>query len=443
MRVSDRYGRAIQSDGAPLAPTAFEGGIEQITSESLDDRSRFAVNTIMWTIVVSVLGMKIAIFQVEIPILCVYAMIGFLALSGYVRISAIRLCFYSLAVGMVLIASSVNASNISILSLLSVILFYGVFVFTIELEQPAYFHLLRKFQILGLVVAGLVFFNWGCNLLHKPWPNLDKIVPKDLLFGNYMYIQALHWGSPYTKPNAIFFLETSLVGQFLGFATIIEICFFRRLTLMAALGLATFLTFSGTGLLLILLSAPFIIPYVPRRYLIPGLLALPVVFVVAFSIGLVDNAIKRSDEFSSTRGSSGQGRFIKPYLLLGEAFDKPAKELLFGKGAGQAPKQLPTVHEAPMLLPPSTKVMVEYGIFSFVAFMAFAWVAFFAGGVPFVIGWALMVQYQFLGGSFLVPIIIMYCYFFAGAYTFSRPLPAANGEVDGVEELQAVTSAAR
>jgi hypothetical protein len=96
-----------------------------------------------------------------------------------------------------------------------------------------------------------------------------------------------------------------------------------------------------------------------------------------------------------------------------------------------------------MLLPPSTKVMVEYGIFSFVAFMAFAWVAFFAGGVPFVIGWALMVQYQFLGGSFLVPIIIMYCYFFAGAYTFSRPLPAANGEVDGVEELQAVTSAAR
>lgn len=438
MRRSDGNSRAGANGGA----VTLEVTPEAATDEPLDGRSRFAVNAIMWAIVVSVLTMKISIFQIEIPMLCAYGLIVFLALHGYVKINAVRASLYFIAVGAVLISTSANASNMSALSVLSLIVFYGVFIFSIDLEQPAYFHLLRKFQTFGLFVAGLVFFNWACNLIGQPWPNLNKIIPAELQYGNYVYLQPIHYGSRYMKPNAIFFLETSHTVQFVALATIIEICLFRRLKFMAPMGLATILTFSGTGLLLIVLCAPFMVRYIPRRYLIPGLLALPLVFGVAASVGLVDNAIKRSAEFSQSRGSSGQGRFIEPYKLIGEALAGPYKELFFGIGPGQGKKQAPTSHEAPVLLPPATKVMVEYGVFVLVAFMAFTSISVFVGGVPFVIGWAVLMQYMFLNGSFLVPLHIVYCYFLAGAYTFSRQVPAALGPMEDGDRMRAAAGPA-
>ena len=442
MRTSDRYGRASQGGGARLAPVEFDDGSASSDVERVDDRGRFAVNAIMWAFAVSIFTMKISIFQIETPILCAYGLIVFLALHGYVKINAVRASLYFIAVGTVLISTSANASNMSLLSVLSLIVYYGIFVFSIDLEQPAYFHLLRKFQTLGLVVACLVFFNWGCNLAGQPWPNLNKIIPADFQYGNYVYIQPIHYGSPYVKPNAIFFLETSHTGQFVALATIIEICLFRRLKFIAPLALATILTFSGTGLVLIAISAPFMVRYVPRQYLIPGLLSLPLIFGIAASVGLVDNAIKRSSEFSSAKGSSGQGRFIEPYKMIGDALSGPSKELFFGIGPGQGKKQSVTSHEAPVLLPPPTKVMVEYGVITFVAFMVFAIVSIFVGGVPFVVGWAVLIQYLLLNGSFLVPLHIVYCYLLAGAYSFSRQAPAASSQMVDSDRLQAAAGSA-
>jgi len=431
---------AVIRGGAALSDGAEHADLP-LGTEPLDDRSRFAVNAIMWAIVVSVLTMKISIFQVEIPILCAYGLILFLGLNGYVRISAIRSSLYFIAVGTVVLSTVANASNMSILSLLSLMIFYGIFVFSIDLDRSAYFHLLRKFQTFALIVAGLIFFNWACNLAHQPWPNLNNIIPKNLQYGSYVYIQPIHYGSPYIKPNAIFFMETSLTGQFAALATVIEICFFRRIKYLVALALATLLTFSGTGLLLVLMCSPFLVPYVPRRYLVIGVVALPVVFGVAYAVGLVDNALKRSDEFSYSHGSSGQGRFIEPYKMIADSLDASAKDLMFGIGPGQGKKQSPTVHAAPVLLPPSTKVMVEYGLFSFIAFMIFTTVAIFSGGVPFVVGWAMLIQYQLLNGSFLVPIVIVYCYYFAGAYTLPRPF-ATSSTGNRVQKLQSAVVAA-
>jgi hypothetical protein len=95
-----------------------------------------------------------------------------------------------------------------------------------------------------------------------------------------------------------------------------------------------------------------------------------------------------------------------------------------------------------VLLPPATKVMVEYGVFVLVAFMAFTSISVFVGGVPFVVGWAVLMQYMFLNGSFLVPLHIVYCYFLAGAYTFARQVPATVSPMDDGDRLRAAAGPA-
>ena len=74
-------------------------------------------------------------------------------------------------------------------------------------------------------------------------------MPERIVYLHYNYIQPIHWGSPWMKPNAVFFLETSHISQFIAMAIIIELSCFFRVRYLAFLGAALMTTFGGTGML--------------------------------------------------------------------------------------------------------------------------------------------------------------------------------------------------
>lgn len=387
-----------------------------------DGRQRLILNAVTWSFVLSVFMMKLSIFNLEAPLIIVYSTILYLAMRKCIRINVATLILYLIFVAAILLSSIANISEISYLSMVSVAVFYAMFIFGVEINKEIYLALLKRVQVVGMIVAILVFSNWIFNFMHRPWPNLNEIVPKDFLYINYVYIQPIHWGSKYIKPNAIFFLETSHTGQFLALVTVIEICFFRRIKYLAALPLATVLTFSGTGLLLVALCVPFMLGHLERRVVLVGLVCAPLILGVGYSVGLIDNVIKRTSEFSSDRESSGKGRFVTPFLLILSKLDGPAKETMFGEGAGRGRK-----NNLAVLLNSPSKVMVEYGLVGLVPFLMFITYAVCGGGAPFVISWALLMQYHFLNASFLVPVHLMYCYLLAGMF-FIRNRPDTVSE---------------
>jgi hypothetical protein len=261
----------------------------------------------------------------------------------------------------------------------------------------------------------LVYSNWLCNFIGVAWPNLNEIVPVNFLFKNYVYIQPVEWGSPYTKPNAIFFLETSHTGQFLAMILIIEICLFQRVLHTLVFSTALISTLSGTGILLFVVSVPFILPYLNSRLIIAGLVALPLAAGTALSIGLLDNALKRSTEFSRS-GTSGNGRFVAPFEASVEFLSEGGAGAFIGMGAGKKPFK----EDSFFLTPPISKVLFEYGVVASLALLLYTVLSVCGSGVPFVICWAALIQYHLLNGSALVPVHTLYCYFLAGAFSLPR-----------------------
>ena len=124
-------------------------------------------------------------------------------------------------------------------------------------------------------------------------------MPERIVYLHYNYIQPIHWGSPWMKPNAIFFLETSHISQFIAMAIVIELTCFFRLRYLAFFGAALLSTFGGTGMLTLLASLPFVLGRVPKGVILAGILLLPVFYLGADAIGLLDNVKNRSTELSA------------------------------------------------------------------------------------------------------------------------------------------------
>ena len=399
-----------------LPASAFAG--EHAGADPEARRKASLINILTVTLILCILTQKLAVplgeKGLELPVLITYGMIFILLRKKYIVFSLLRTALFCAFISALTLVTIFNNFSFSFPSIAAMILIYAIYVFVIPFDKESYRTLMSRFQIICLIVAGLVCFNWTLNLLHVPPINLDNYIPEVFRFKNYVYIQPVEWGSPYTKPNAIFFLETSHTGQFLALGLIVEFCLFQRFILMGVFAAAVLLTFSGTGTLLVVLTVPLLFFYLKPAHRLAVILAIPVLLMVAFATGLIDHAAKRSTEFSK-HGQSGNGRFVAPFQMIEESVAEGSiGQSLFGIGAGNGKKG------EDVLLNPVSKVIIEYGIVGTVAWFTFITVAMFGGGTPLAIAWALFVQYHLLNGSLLVPIHTLYCFYLGGAYVYMK-----------------------
>ena len=403
-------------------------------SSVASDRDRLVVNLVTVEIALLVLTQKIAVplggeSQIELALLIHYAFLAAFLTLNRLRIQGMRLCLYLLMMAAATLAHAATpVANFSTPSLILFAAIYAMYIFVIPLGRELYLTILKRFQAVVLAVAALVASNWLTQIVGLGMPNLELWIPQKFLFNYYVYIQPVHWGSPYTKPNAIFFLETSSTSQFLAFGLIIEICLFRRPVQTAAMLSGLLLTFGGTGLLLILLTAPFILFYLRPIFALVLVVCAPLALGGAGAIGLIDNAAKRSTEFSK-EGSSANQRFLAPLEIIDETLNGDGLKALFGTGAGNMPRAMNIVWN------PVSKMLVEYGLIAFAAWFLFMIGCVFGSGVPFVVSWMVFMAFQLLNGSLLVPINSMYCIMLSSLYLVRAG--SAERSTDGVRRHRA------
>ncbi len=302
-----------------------------------------------------------------------------------------RVSLYFLFVVVSGLTTTLFATNYSINSFALYAILYLPLVVAFRVSEATYRQCMNAFSSLMvaavaiLIVQHLVQLSIGWQY----WPNLDQLLPPSLLIPNFNYVQPIVWGMNYMKPNGIFFLEVSFLSQFIALALGVELVLFRRWWRVALFLAAVFMTFAGTGLLLLLLTIPVLIGRVSIRNMILATAGFAIIGLLAWWLGWVDLVSHRFDEFNRS-GASANMRFVEPYNRL-VAFASDPHSLYSGIGAGQIEKALNFQWW------PITKAILEYGIVPGLLFYAFFLYTLFNRAPRLRIAYMLAVWFTFEG----------------------------------------------
>jgi len=108
------------------------------------------------------------------------------------------------------------------------------------------------------------------------------------------------------------------------------------------------------------------------------------------------------------------------------------RTLFSGIGPGNGKSE--TERTGQLVMNPVSKAVVEYGLLTAIIWMIFLHGCTLCSRVPFVASFAVLIQYDFLNGSLLMPISLAYCYLLSAAYVpSSEYLSVFSGQDDEVD----------
>lgn len=356
-----------------------------------------------------------------------------LFLSGLAVIDPARLlCFSALICSMAISFVGESMLGIEVKSLPAVgvlIMLYGMMVFRVDTDRETILRCFNVFQIAMGVIAVIVMAQQVMQFTigNQYWPNLNNIIPGNLLLYGYAYLRPYAWNSPYLTPNGVFFLEPSVVSQYLAIALVIEIIWFKRVGRLALYSLGLIACLAGTGLTVIALVSPLLLRHVDRRLMkwIVGI-GLPLLLIGAWA-GAFNHILDRSTEFSSSN-SSAYARMVVPFNDTMTLASDPSY-LVTGNGPGTSPKGNDQVQW------PANKIIYEYGILAAILFHVFLLLAVLGSSVSRTLTLVVLIPHLFFGGGFVDHTSIMALVLF-GSLLRLKPDSAGTAELamSGISE---------
>lgn len=414
----------------PIAADAVAGPASGRRGPDAGASTRFPVVVLSIMLWASVLLQKIALLgNIELPLAIMICGLGVLVAGGRAKLSLPRLLFLMLLVASMVLSQAIApaARSFSFESLMLALPLYAMFVLLVPLERAGIMTILRQFQLIALFIAAMVAVQWALQLAGLPIFNADERIPPDYLFHSFNYVQPLTWRAHYMKPNAFFMLEASHTSQILAMGAVIEICVFRRIWAIIVLICAQLASFGGTGLVLLLACLPLLPFYLPRRTMLILIGAAVLIVAGASQTPVWHNFSKRSTELGKPN-SSGNGRFVEPYRFMVETLSSSPSAIVSGIGPGNGKESSDRSEQ--LVMNPLVKAIVEYGLFTGIVWMLFIHGCVLRTAAPGIVAVAVLIQYDFLNGSLLVPIHLVYCYILAGAYPRAVPETRADGRPD-------------
>jgi hypothetical protein len=256
-----------------------------------------------------------------------------------------------------------------------------------------------------LVIAGLGILQFILQgLIDRTWLFLvDYQMPSSIFLTGYNNLNPLFYGSPLLKSNGLFLAEPSYFSQAVALGIIIEFTYRRRLWVLGVQGAAMFCSFSGTGIILLIGWALYFAYKSKRLMIVAAALTAALVGLWAFgsSVGL-DVLFERSAEFAD-KNSSGFARFLSMFYVINDVILTDPIAPFFGRGPGTVTEYFSRfafeAHD-----PTWGKLIYEYGLLGFAAFMVFYGLAVVRKAGPFVL--PVSILYFFLGGYLLDASII-------------------------------------
>lgn len=330
-----------------------------------------------------------AVFPLIVP--AAFATLGYGLFRAQPILRIGRVMGFLAAFGVLLFSTAVFAPAYSPTSLVLLAALYVPFVVTFRTEQKTYLRCMRFFSTLMIVFAAIVWVQHALQLTigWRAWPNLDELLPAQLLIPEFNYIQPIRYGMDYMKPSGIFFLEVSTLSQFLTLAIVVEVIFFKRWWRAAFLGATVFATFAGTGLLLLIVAMPLLFVKMTPRAFVGALITVLIILYAAVQLNWFDMAMSRVDEFGKV-GSSASSRFVEPLYRMASPLARDT-----GLYAGVGPGQIESGGN--IFWWPITKLSVEYGLIEALVFYGFLFYCLFDGAVSRRLVFVVAVWYSFEG----------------------------------------------
>ncbi len=345
-------------------------------------------------------GLNFGSYSLNAGLPAVYGLLVVAAFSGVLAVSRARLVLFAICGSLALLSTLANETVASGSSLLLLLAIYLPFVFVLsprtDLTRE---RVTRAFSDLALVcaIAGIAQF-YAQFVVHADWLfDFTRFVPVALR-GPQGFNTAIPIGVLY-KSNGFFFREPSGFSFMMALALMVECLARRRAWRVGCFALALLLSYSGTGLLALIVGT--LLP--PKRNtLARAALALGAAGLLFWLLGDALNlsfTLNRIGEFDSER-SSGYIRYIAPLRLLADGVRADPASLWLGHGPG-------TIFHAQTGYefhdPTWAKLIFEYGVVGFVASVSLFASTLFAPKAPARIRIMLFAAWLVMGGHLLSP----------------------------------------
>ncbi len=331
---------------------------------------------------------------------------GYGFLRGTLGINIKILFLYLSMIAGLTLTQLLGGFDFSVLSLLLLFILHGFYIFRLK-DDRSREKILLFFQKIMACIAVLGIVQYCAQFLIGPqaaFP-IDYYVPKNWLAPVFHGLNPVNSSGDIYKSTAVFFLEPAFLCQFLALNIIIEVIHFRNWKRLALFFIATALTFSGTGLLILFVLLPV---YLIRqgKFILLSLLAVFALTSPFWSpfVGL-DKTVARAGEVTN-KYSSGYARFVSIFPTLNTYIVPETKTLLVGRGAGSILRTLDAKKQDYEAHNPSWgKIIFEYGVIGGLFYFVFIGYAFFTSKCSWYIKSALLIQLMLLGEYVLSPVI--------------------------------------
>jgi hypothetical protein len=257
-------------------------------------------------------------------------------LIGKLLISSDRLLWF-LGLALVLTCSlMINFKATMLTGYLQFMIFFLLFTLKRPSTPDQYKGTLHSFQFLIMVLSCLAIVQLAAGVLgdRDRFTNFYGIFP-DFLLGRAQVDHHEFDGGSF-RSNGLFLAEPSFLSQMTALGILIEILEFRRPRYLFMIMLGFLLSYSGTGLILLLV-------FLPLAALSHGRAGVSALLVILFALGLVATGIIDPSAFTSRvgefgdAGTSGFSRFVAPFWLAAQQFQTESLQaLLLGHGPGTA-----------------------------------------------------------------------------------------------------------
>ncbi len=353
-------------------------------------------------------GINLGTYSLSFSLFAVYGLVAVALMSGNLAISPRRLLIYTAGVAVAIVSFVVNTSlspadRTSVTSLLLLAVIYLPLPFVLwpqENREQELLWTMRAFSNVAFfcALAGIAQFC-AQFVIHGAWLfDFTRYIPAALQQTG-VYNTVIPVGHLY-KSNGFFFREPSGASFIMALGLLVELAFFHRPTRMAALALALVLTYSGTGLLALLIGVVFSV----RSHTVGRLSALLIVAgLCAWAAGDFLNlsfTLNRINEFGEER-SSAYLRYVAPMRLVSATLFENPWSFWFGLGPGVISRLSQT--EFGFHDPTWAKLLVEYGVLGFTAFTVLMVSCIRQRALPMQLRAVLFFSWLAMGGHLLTP----------------------------------------
>jgi hypothetical protein len=345
-------------------------------------------------------GISFGTYSMTPALPATYVLLIIAAIGGTLALSVTRLAAFCLCLVAALASSIVNEDTFSPSSVVLLGVIYLPFVFILTPKSASSQEaLVRCFLNISLFCALLGIGQFYAQfLVHGDWLfDFSARIPA-FLRGPTGFNTVIPVGSLY-KSNGFLFREPSGFSFMMALALLAEYGSYCRPVRLAAFGLALLLTYSGTGLLALLVG--ILIPFNRKTIVRISLMATVAIVVVLSLDGILNLSftIGRLSEFGSER-SSAYIRYIAPGRLLIDTSNTEAWTLVLGHGPGAISRKAAAYefHD-----PTWAKLIYEYGIVGFGFFVALVLLTLRRSNTLVSLRAVLFVAWLVMGGHLLSP----------------------------------------